>query len=127
MLTTELKIGVDLDGTISEYPEFFKLFTKAMSEAGCKIYVITDHKPGSEDLVVKELENYTITYHVVKITANKAKYILEEGIKVLFDDADEYFVDLPEKVAVFKVREKYNFDFSQKKWLYSKKTGMQMS
>ena len=35
------KIAVDLDGTISEYPEFFKLFTKAMSQAGCRIYILT--------------------------------------------------------------------------------------
>jgi len=38
------------------------------------------------------------------------------GYFVLFDDVDHYFVELPEKVAVFKVRQKYNFDFSQKRW-----------
>lgn len=111
-----LKIGVDLDGTISEYPEFFKLFTQAMAEIGCKIYIVTDRPPGSEDVVEGELEKYGTTYHTIKITAEKAKYIKEEGIRVLYDDTDEYFVDLPEEVAVFKVREKYNFDFRQKMW-----------
>ena len=111
-----LKIGVDLDGTISEYPEFFKLFTRVMAEAGCKIYVITDRMPGTEAAAAKELERYGITYDVLKITAEKAKYILDEGIGVLYDDVDEYFRDLPVEVAVFKIRQKYNFDFVHKMW-----------
>lgn len=111
-----LKIGVDLDGTISEYPEFFRLFTRAMAEAGCKIYVITDRMPGTEANVVVELEKHGITYHVMKITAEKAGYISSEGIEVLFDDVDDYFLELPEEVAVFKIRQKYNFDFKGKKW-----------
>jgi len=111
-----LKIGVDLDGTISEYPEFFNLFTRAMAEAGCKIYVITDRVPGTEADVASELEGYGITYHVIKITSDKASYILNEGITVLFDDVDDYFIELPEQVAVFKVRQKYNFDFGRKVW-----------
>jgi hypothetical protein len=111
-----LKIGVDLDGTISEYPQFFKLFTKAMAEAGCKIYVITDRLPGTQRLVAAELAEYGITYDVLKVTSNKAGYILKEGIDVLFDDMDRYFWELPEEVAVFKVRQKYNFDFGRMMW-----------
>ena len=110
------KIGIDLDGTISEYPEFFKLLSRAMARAGCKIYVVTDRMPGTETAVAHELERYDITYHVIKITAQKAKYILREGISILFDDVDEYFLDLPEEVAVFKIRQKYNFDFGRKRW-----------
>jgi hypothetical protein len=111
-----LKIGVDLDGTISEYPVFFKLFTKAMARLGCKIYVITDRVPGTEPQVQGELEGFGITYDVLKITGSKAEYILEEGIDVLFDDTDRYFFDLPEEVAVFKIRQKYNFDFGRGTW-----------
>jgi hypothetical protein len=110
------KIGVDLDGTISEFPGFFKLFTRVMARAGCKIYVITDRAPGTEDDVRCELEMYGITYDVLKITGDKARYILHEGIGVLFDDVDEYFLELPEDVAVFKVRQKCNFDFSRGMW-----------
>ena len=118
-----MKIGVDLDATISAYPAFFKFFTKVMRDAGCKIYIITDRMAGSEKQVVKELENYEISYDIIKITTDKERYILKEGITVLFDDKDEYFQDLPEEVAVFKVREHYNFDFRTGKWLYSEQTG----
>ena len=111
-----LKIGVDLDGTISEYPGFFRLFTRVMAQAGCKIYIITDRMPGTEAEVGAELEKYGITYHVIKITSAKARYILDEGVSVLFDDVDDYFLELPEKVAVFKIRQQYNFDFGRKRW-----------
>jgi len=114
--TSRFKIGVDLDGTISEYPGFFSLFTRAMAEAGCRIYVITDRMLGTEADVISELGKHGITYHVLKITSDKAKYILDEGVSVLFDDKEEYFLELPEEVAVFKVRQKYNFDFSRKRW-----------
>jgi hypothetical protein len=113
----KIKIAVDLDGTISEYPEFFKLFTKAMSQAGCQIYILTDRPPGTEDEVADQLRDYGITYQTIKITGHKSRYILKQGISVLFDDVDHYFLDLPAKVAVFKIRQKYNFDFAKKKWI----------
>ncbi|MHC4625195.1 MAG: hypothetical protein ACYS4W_14975 [Planctomycetota bacterium] len=111
-----LKIGVDLDGTISEYPEFFRVLTGAMAEAGCRIYVITDRMPGSEANVARELSDHGITYHTIKITSDKAGFIEDEGIRVLFDDMDRYFRNLPADVAVFKIRQKYNFDFERMIW-----------
>ena len=112
----KMKIAVDLDGTISEYPEFFKLFTKAMSQAGCRIYIITDRPPRTEENVAEQLQSYGITYDVVKITSQKSEYISKEAIAVLFDDVDQYFLDLPAEVAVFKIRQKYNYDFAEKRW-----------
>jgi len=111
-----MKIALDMDGTISEYPEFFKIFSGAMAKAGCKIYIITDRPEGTEDNVRRPLADYGVKYDVIKITRDKCEYILEEGINVLFDDVDQYFKDLPQEVAVFKVRQKYNFDFEQHKW-----------
>lgn len=112
-----MRIGVDLDATISAYPSFFKVFTRAMAAAGCRIYIITDRPGGSEELVSAELADYGITYDVLKITSEKARFIMAEGIEVMFDDMDRYFADLPEQVAVFKVRQHYNFDFAKKRWL----------
>ncbi len=111
-----IKIAVDLDGTISEYPDFFSFFTRAMAKAGCRIYVITDRIPGTQTQVAEELKSYNITYHVLKITSDKAAFILDEGISVLFDDMDRYFRALPPDVAVFKIRQKYNFNFDRMIW-----------
>ena len=111
-----MKIGIDLDGTISEYPKFFSLFSRAISDAGCTVYVITDRPPGSENYIAQELKHYGITYDSIKITSDKAGFIEEEGIEVLFDDMDRYFRHLPPDVAVFKIRQKYNFDFNRMLW-----------
>lgn len=111
-----MKIGIDLDGTISEYPEFFALFSRAMSDAGCTIYVITDRPVGSEKSVKQELEQYGITYDSLKITSDKAGFIEDNGIEVLFDDMDRYLRHLSSEVAVFKIRQKYNFDFDRMLW-----------
>ena len=121
-----MKIAVDLDATITAYPYFFKVFTGAMRLAGCEIHIVTDRFPGTEKQVAKELESYEISYDKIIITGNKSEYILKHGISILFDDVDEYFLDLPEGVAVFKVREHFNFDFVEKKWIYSNRTGINL-
>ena len=111
-----LNIAIDLDGTISEYPEFFRIFIDAVRAAGCRVHVVTDRPPGTEDEVAAELKAYGLNCDAIKITGDKAHYILSEHITVLFDDVDTYFLDLPENVAVFKIRQKYNFDFQNKRW-----------
>lgn len=121
-----MKIAIDLDATITAYPEVFSSFSKAFSLAGHEIHIVTDRVPGSEEEVMRHLYQCRITYDAIKITADKAAYILSQNIDVLFDDTDEYFIDLPESVAVFKVREHYNFDFKHKKWLYTKNTGRKL-
>jgi len=42
-----MKIGVDLDATITAYPEFFGVFTKAIAEAGHEIHIITNRPTGT--------------------------------------------------------------------------------
>ena len=118
-----MKVAVDLDATITAYPLFFKVFTSAMMKSGCQVHIVTDRPPGTEDNVKELLAEYGIKYHKIMITRNKGQYIREQGIEVLFDDTDEYFVDLPEEIAVFKVRQHYNFDFHENKWLFSDRTG----
>ncbi len=122
-----MKISIDLDATISAYPEFFRNFTEAMSSEGHEIIVITDRMQGTEDIVKKELEQYGITYDKLVITEKKADFILKNNVEVLFDDTDNYFLQLPEEVAVFKVREHYNFDFKSKKWLYTDESGRKVN
>ncbi|HPD47005.1 MAG TPA: hypothetical protein P5279_09555 [Anaerohalosphaeraceae bacterium] len=117
-----MKVGVDLDATITAYPEFFSAFTAAMAAAGHEIHVITNRPPGTVDWIAGELEGYGITWHAIHITRDKAAYIMAEGISALFDDMDEYFATLPEEVAVFKVRQHYNFDFVEHKWLCPART-----
>ena len=90
-----------------------------------EIHIITNREQTSqsEQNTKEQLEELNIFYHHLKITGDKAKYILENDISIYFDDTDEYFIDLAEKVTVFKIREPWNFDFEENKWVYSNRTG----
>lgn len=112
-----MKVAVDLDATITAYPEFFRFFCSAMMGVGCEVHIVTDREAGTEDAVRGLLAEHGIAYDRIMITRDKVGYICGEGIEALFDDTDEYFLDLPEEVAVFKVRGHYNFDFLEHKWL----------
>lgn len=121
-----MKIAVDLDATITAYPMFFSLLTDALAKAGHEIYIITDRPPDTEDSVQALLEDCDITWHHIKITSDKEHYILSEGIEAIFDDSDVYFQYLPENIAVFKIRQHHNFDFSTGQWLYTNQTGREV-
>lgn len=121
-----MKIAVDLDATITMYPKVFSAFSKAFRAAGHVVYVVTDRVPGTESEVTAMLEELEIGYDFVRITKDKAAFVQEQGIEVLFDDTDRYFLDLPADVAVLKVRGHYNFDYTHRKWLYTDESGKQV-
>lgn len=120
-----MKIGIDLDNTINENKntvKFFSVITHAFQGKG-KIYIITNRDKNSLKKTENELKGLGIHYDEIIITADKADVILKEGISIYFDDTDEYFIELPESVTVFKIRELGNFDFQDSKWVYGEKTG----
>jgi len=123
-----LKIGIDLDDCITYCPVFFKVMTNTIKNLA-EIHIITNREqtPESEANTRNDLDNLEIHYHHLVVTADKADYITKNGINVYFDDTDEYFLELPESVTVFKIREPWNFDFEEKKWVYSDKTGKVMN
>ncbi len=112
-------LGLDLDGTIDENPQFFGLLSRLWP---AKVYVITYRD--DRDRTVADLERYGIRYDeiiMVKTFAQKAEEIARLGIGVYVDDMDEVITHIPENVTVLKVRNGGNFEGG--KWLYSKNTG----
>jgi hypothetical protein len=118
-----LRVGIDIDGVITEYPDFFRQFSQSMTESGADIYIITNRDPTTRAEILEELREYAIDFNELVITANKAEYIVRNEIVVLFEDTDEYFLKLPPTVLVLKVREPGNFDYDEQKWVYGPKTG----
>lgn len=118
-----MKIAIDLDATITMYPKVFSAFSKAFKTAGHEVHVVTDRVPGTENDVIKMLDEFDIAYDYIHIAKDKASYILRQGIEVLFDDTDEYFTKLPETVAVMKVRGHYNFDYENRRWICFDQSG----
>jgi len=119
-----VKIGIDLDETITYCTKFFSLMTNAMKDVA-EIHIITNREQTAENEINirNELNELGIFYNHLGITGDKAEYILKNGITVYFDDTDEYFIDLPESVRVFKIREPWNFDFKKHLWNYDDRTG----
>ncbi len=122
----DMKIGLDLDNTITSNPtsvEFFRILTKALIGDN-NICIITDRDPAKREETEEELAVLGIRFNKLVITENKAQYILKNGIDVFFEDTDEYILELPENIVVYKAREAGNFDFSPKKqrWIGNSKT-----
>jgi len=115
--TEKVRIGIDLDDTITNAPKFFSLMTTAM-KAVAEIHIITNREQtdASRLNTENELREIGIAYHHLAITGEKIEYIKQHGIEVFFDDMDENMVGLPASVTVFKIREEWNFDFDEMKW-----------
>ena len=123
-----LCIGIDLDNTITASLEslaFFILLTETLKRKA-RIYILTDREETDESLqkTSEELEQLGIYYDVLCITNDKKSAILEYEISIFFEDTDEYFLNLPRKVVVFKIREEGNFDFKKYKWIVSDNTAV---
>jgi hypothetical protein len=130
MKENKLKIGIDIDNTITaslESMAFFSLITNALKDSA-EIFIITnrDTSDESREETKEELDLLDIHYDELAITPDKTDYILKKGIKIFYDDTDEYYLNLPESVIVFKIRETGNFDFKKHKWIYGNKTGINM-
>lgn len=121
-----MKIAIDLDNTITADKnsiEFFSILTQLFI-AEHRIYIITNREPGTEQEITDELDSFGIQYSDIVITSEKAKYIEQNNITIFFENTEEYFLELPGSVAVFKVREPGNFSFPEKKWITSKRNSI---
>jgi len=116
------KLALDIDGTITSNPDFFKDLTEKFKDIA-EIHIITFRSKKYQFETIRQLQEFGIIYDYLVFVENKKEYIVEKGITIYFDDMDEFINDLPESVTVFKIREQGNFDYEQQKWLYNNKTG----
>ena len=88
------------------------------------MFVITDRK--DRRAAEERLAEFDIRYDrliLVPSLEAKAAAIHEQGILVYFDDQDEALLGISDGVNVLKVRNGGNFDFEDRMWLYSERTG----
>jgi hypothetical protein len=117
-------LGLDLDGTITDDPCFFKFLADAWMQTKGPVYVITyrhDRQSCINDLATYDMKVTDII--LVDTFCEKAKWIKKLGITVFFDDMDEVTTHVAEGVSVYKPRNGGNFCYKSKKWLYSEETG----
>lgn len=102
-----MKIGLDLDGTITDAPEFFSLLTNLFTPQH-EVHIITYRDDNKED-VAAELKSYGITFTDIHLPpweekdapAWKRKIAKELDLDVMFEDSPEVLDQMPDKVKRF--------------------------
>ena len=101
-----MRIGVDLDETISALPEWFALLTKAVITSGHEIHVITYRPAGTEPAIIAELEGHGVAFtrlHVPtkSVDAPTWKGELAEKLELdlMIEDSPEVLARMPARTA----------------------------
>lgn len=113
-------IALDIDGTISERPDFFALLSVAFRRAGHCVIVLTYRDPARADATKTQLAAWGVEFDELVIAESltgKGKLCADHGVDLFFDDQDECIVGVPESVLVCKVRNGGNFDFTSRRWV----------
>jgi len=121
-----MKIGIDLDNTITANRnsiEFFRIITHLLIPNN-DIVIISDRDESDRRNTEQELSVLGIRYNKLILISNKTEYILKNRITILFENSDEYFLELPQDITVFKIRESGNFSFAEKKWITSRQNSI---
>lgn len=116
-----MKIAFDLDDTITLAPEFFSTLSKLWDD---DVYIITLRSDRQE--TIEDLEKLDIRYTdviLVSTCEEKADVVKRLGISVYFDDMPETLVNMPETTAVCLFRNTWNFDFEDRRWIFTDATG----
>lgn len=112
-------LGIDLDGTIDEAPEFYKILSKVWPGIVVIITCRSDKEKAHRD--AKSFGVHYDRLETVRLLEDKAALIREIGVNVYIDDQDECLSNIPADVTVLKMRNPGNFDSGY--WLYSDRTG----
>ncbi|MEZ6139076.1 MAG: hypothetical protein R3B84_00760 [Zavarzinella sp.] len=115
-----MKIAIDIDGTITEHPEFFAKLSSAFHAVGHYIIILTFRDPEREAETKVQLAGWGIIFDELVIAPSlegKGPLCGSLSVDLFFDDQDECIVGVPESVLVCKVRNGGNFDFSRQQWI----------
>lgn len=114
-------IGLDLDGTIDQAPQFFSHLSKCWQG---EVHIITYRS--DRQGVVRDLERYGVQsthIHLVESFEEKAKIAEQFQILMMFDDMPEVLKSFNVTQNVCLIRNEGNYDFESGRWMLSRKTG----
>lgn len=114
-------LGLDLDGCITEAPEFFSAWTHSWPG---KVIVITYRRDRAK--AIADLDERNIRYDdlvLVDRMNGKAAVIAEYGVTLYVDDQPETIKNVPAGVNIMLFRNEGNFDFADQRWMLSQETG----
>lgn len=101
-----MKIGLDLDFTISELPQFFAILSKALIAEGHEVHIITYREKFDTGNTIIELNDYGIAYTQLHIPDHNNTLTMEAwkaeiakiGLDLMIDDSPEVLHAMPPNV-----------------------------
>jgi uncharacterized HAD superfamily protein len=115
-----MKVALDIDGTISEHPEFFAALSVALRATGHFVLVLTYRDPARNEATKAQLAAWGVEFDELVIAGSleaKGELCGTHAVDLFFDDQDECIATVPERVIVCKVRNGGNFDFARQQWI----------
>lgn len=113
-------IGIDVDGTIDQAPEFFSVLTNTWPG---DIHIITMRSHMDE--LLHDLRSWNVKHthiHLVDKFSDKGKIIDEHKLVMFFDDMPEVLQQVGEQYNVCLIRNEGNFNHETSKYIMSEKT-----
>jgi uncharacterized DUF497 family protein len=113
-------LGIDLDGCVDE-SSFFQILSHVWPG---DVIVVTFRS--DKEKAVADLKKHGIRFTDVVLVNSfdaKATVIAERGISYYIDDQPEMLKNVAPNVAVMLFRNEGNFDFEDRRWMFSEKTG----
>lgn len=117
-------LGLDLDGCITDAPEFFSAWSHSWPG---RVVVITYRRDRQK--AIDDLDSRNIRYDdliLVDRFEAKAEVIAQYEVSLYVDDQPEMLKNVPAGVNVMLFRNEGNFDFKDRKWMLSEHTGRLM-
>lgn len=102
-----MKIGLDLDNTISEIPLMFSILSRGLIAEGHEVHVITYRT--DREQIARELQDYKVGFTAIHIPEEhplgggpiplwKAAVAKDLGLHVMFEDSPENLSAMPEGI-----------------------------
>ncbi|QGJ68637.1 Hypothetical protein PBC10988_2980 [Planctomycetales bacterium 10988] len=114
-------LGIDLDGCVDESPMFFNILSYAWPG---DVIVVTFRR--DREQAITDLKKHGIRHTDVVLVDSfdaKADVIANKQISFYIDDQPEMLKNVPPEVGVMLFRNEGNFDFSDRRWMFSEQTG----
>ena len=102
-----MNTAIDIDGCISENPQFFALLSAVLKAAGHKVHIVTYRDPKSVAETKQELKSWKIAYDSLHLPNNDFALGMGEwkrsiseklGLDIMIDDSLEVLAAMPKKV-----------------------------
>ena len=100
-----MRVRIDIDGTITQSPEFFAFLSKALIDAGHQVIIVTYRL--DREVTAEELADYGVQYHELVIPESFDHEVADWKIEaynrvkpdIVFEDMLEVINGLPPSVV----------------------------